>query len=212
MNSTPQLKPRSDIHFARKIWHFTGVIFVLICYHNMSRGLGLFILAFFAILAVVVESTRQHSPNLNALVIKAFKPFMRENEKTGWTGLTYLVLGALIIVAFFPRPIVTMSLLFLAVADPAASYFGIRFGKDKLFGRKSLQGSLAAFFVCTVVSIGYYFTHNLMTDRIIIVGILSGLAGAIAEVVPVGKLDDNLVLPVLSAALRYLILYLVGGF
>jgi dolichol kinase len=212
MSSIPQLKPRSDVHMARKIWHFVSVIGLAICYHNMPRGLALFILAFFAIAAVAVESSRQHNATVNKWVIKVFKPVMRENEKKGWAGLTYLVLGVLILVALFPKHIVTLSLLFLAIADPVASYFGIRFGKDRLFGRKSLQGSSAAFFACAVVAMGYYFASNLMVDRLLIVGILSGLVGAVSEAIPIGRLDDNLVLPVMSAALLWVIFYLFGGF
>ena len=108
--------------------------------------------------------------------------------------------------------IVNLALLFLALADPIASYFGIRFGKDKLFGRKSLQGSIAAFFACTLTSMVYYVAHRLMLDRLLIVGILSGLAGAAAEALPVGPLDDNLVLPVLSSAQLWIIFYVFGGF
>ena len=112
----------------------------------------------------------------------------------------------------FPHDIVTLSLLFLAIADPAASYFGIRYGKDRLWGQKSLQGSIAAFFACGLTSMVYYTVHHLMLDRLLIVGILSGLAGAIAEAAPLGQLDDNLVLPVLSALQLWLIFYVFGGF
>ena len=51
-----------------------------------------------------------------------------------------------------------------------------------------------------------------MINRLLIVGILSGFAGAISEAFPVGQLDDNLVLPVLSALQLWLIFYIFGGF
>ena len=51
-----------------------------------------------------------------------------------------------------------------------------------------------------------------MMDRLFMVSILAGLAGAISEAVPVGRLDDNLLLPVLSSTLLYGIYYIFGGF
>ncbi len=212
MNSVPQLKPRSDVHLARKIWHFVGVIFIAILYHNLSRVLALQALTLSSAIIITGEIARARSHKINQFVIRTFQLVMRENEKRGLTGSTYLVLGVLTIVVLFPKNVAMLSLLFLATADPIASYFGIRFGKDRLWGRKSLQGSMAAFFACTIISAGYFFSHNLMTDRIMIVSLLAGIAGALAEAFPIGKLDDNFVMPVVSSGLLWVIYYLFGGF
>lgn len=208
----PLLKPRSDIHLARKLWHFFGVILVAVLYHNMTRTVALQVLTVGGSFIIVMDYLRQSKPALNRVLLRLFSQVLRDNEKHNLTGATYLVIGVFIIVFFFERDIVMLSLLFLAVADPIASYFGIRFGKDRLFGRKSFQGTLAAFISCMIVAGGYFYAHNLMTDRLLMVSILSGLAGAIAEAVPVGRLDDNLVMPVLSAIMLYSIFYLFGGF
>ncbi len=212
MNLALPLRPRNDLHFARKFFHFVGVVFLAVCYHNMARETALLILSMTALATIALDILRVRVGSLNAFILSVFGPLMREHERTKWTGFTYLIVGVLFTVALFPKHIVNMALLFLAIADPTASYFGIRFGKDKLFGRKSLQGSLAAFFACTLVSIVYYVAHRLMLNRLLIVGILSGLAGAFAEAVPLGRLDDNLVLPVLSSAQLWLIFYVFGGF
>jgi diacylglycerol kinase (CTP) len=211
MNSVPQLKPRSDIHLTRKIYHFTGIIIIAILYHNMSRPFALQVLTIFSALMIAVEMTRQRSARMNQILVRLFQPVMRDSEKHGITGMTFVVVGVLLIVLFFPKNVVTLALLFLAIADPIASYFGIRYGKDRLFGRKSLQGSLAAFVACTVVATAYFFSHNLMTDRILIVSVLAGVSGALAEATPVGKLDDNFVMPVVSSGLLWIIYMLFGG-
>lgn len=207
-----ELKPRSDVHIARKLWHFLGILFVAFCYYQMSRALALQVLTLAGSLIIVLDYVRLARPSLNRFLMRIFSPVMRQNEQNGLTGATYAVIGIFIIVFFFSRDVVLLSLFFLAVADPIASYVGIRYGKDRLFGRKSFQGSLAAFFACLFISAVYYYTHNLMTDRLLIVSVLSGMAGAAAEAVPVGRLDDNLVLPVLSAIMLYGIFYLFGGF
>jgi diacylglycerol kinase (CTP) len=210
--SEPLLRPRSDLHLARKFWHFAGVIMIAVCYHNMTRSVALQVLTVSGSLVIVFDFLRQTKPNLNRIIVAALGPLMRDNEKNQLTGATYLVVGVFIIVFFFTRDIVMLSLLFLAFADPIASYFGIKYGKDRLFGRKSFQGTLAAFFTCLLVAGTYFYSHNLMTDRLLIVSVLAGLAGAIAEAIPIGRLDDNLVLPVFSAIMLYGIFYLFGGF
>jgi diacylglycerol kinase (CTP) len=206
------LKPRNDVHLARKVWHFFGVIMIAVCYHNMTRTVALQMLTVFGSLVIVIDYLRHSKPLLNNFLLKIFSPILRDSEKNQITGATYCVIGVFVIVFFFNRDIVMLSLLFLAFADPIASYFGIRYGKDRLFGRKSFQGTMAAFFSCLLVAGVYFYSHNIMTDRLLIVSILSGLAGAIAEAVPLRRLDDNLVMPVLSAVMLYGIFYLFGGF
>jgi dolichol kinase len=210
--ASPALKKRHDVHLARKIWHFLGVVAIVAGYLAMSRQTALQVFAVVSALAIFADIYRQRSEWFNKIILTVLHPLMRDTEKNGLMGSTFLVLGVLIIIALFPPSVVVLSLLFLAVADPVASYFGIRFGKDKLFGRKSLQGSMAAFFACTVVAAGYFFFHDMMVERILIVSLLAGLVGAFAEAVPVGKLDDNLVLPVVSSILLWILYYFFGGF
>lgn len=208
----PELKSRADIHIARKVWHFLGVLFITIMYHNLSRPMALQTLTIISAFGIFLDVYRQRSEFVNKIVIKIMHPIMRDSEKSGIAGTTYLFIGTLTIVALFPPTIVTLSLLFLAIADPIASYFGIRYGKDRLFGRKSLQGSMAAFFACTLVSAGYFLVHQTMAERLLIVSLLAGLIGAIAEAIPIGNLDDNLVLPVVSSALLWVVYFFFGGF
>lgn len=208
----PTLKSRSDIHLARKIWHFCGVIGIAVFYHNLSRPMALQVLTLLASFGIFLDIYRQRSDGFNRFMIKIFHPIMRDNERNGIAGTTYLLIGTLIIVALFHPSIVTLSLLFLAVADPIASYFGVRYGRDRLFGRKSLQGSMAAFFACTIVAAGYFWSKETMTDRLLMVSLIAGFIGALAEALPVANLDDNLVLPVVSSALLWLVYFFFGGF
>ncbi len=206
------LKQHHDVHLARKIWHFLGVIFIAVCYHNLERSEAIRFLMIFGTLCISIDLLRLSNQRINEWAIRILRPIMRDSEKNKLAGTTYLIVGVFVIVLFFDPLIVKLSLLFLAFADPIASYFGIRYGRDKIFGRKSLQGSLAAFITCLIISLVYFYSKNLMLDRLFIVSILAALAGAVAEAVPVGRLDDNLLLPVLSSVLLYGIYYLFGGF
>jgi diacylglycerol kinase (CTP) len=210
MNHT-RLKPRSNIHLARKIWHFLGVIGVLVIYHNVSRAVSLQLLILLGSFIIFVDILRHRLPMLNKWIILSFGGLMRDQEEKGMTGTSYIALGIFLTVALFPTNVVKLALLFLAVADPLASYAGIRYGKDRIFGNKTFQGSAAAFLACTIVAGVYFVSQNLMVDRLVMVSLLAGLIGAFSEAVPVGKLDDNLVMPVVSSSLLLGLYFVFGG-
>jgi dolichol kinase len=141
-----------------------------------------------------------------------FRWIIRENEVHRLAGTTYLLAGTALIVLFFPKPVVVLTLLFLALADPLASYVGIKYGTDKVFGSKSLQGSMAAFFVCSVTTALFLTSKEILLPDMVVVSLICGLIGAIAELVPVFKLDDNFTLPVISASGIWIVFYLFGAF
>lgn len=207
-----KLSKRSDLHLSRKIWHFLGVMLIAVFYNNLSRASAIQWISFTAFLFILVDILRQQSPRLNHIMLKVFGPLMRESERNNLAGTTYLLLGVFIIISLFPRDIVRLSLYFLAIADPIASYFGVLYGKDKIIGAKSLQGTMAAFAACALICAAYFFIENLMIDRLLIVSVIGGLIGAISELIPIGKLDDNLTIPVSSAIMLWGLFFLFGGY
>lgn len=206
-----KLAKRSDIHWPRKVWHMAGVSLIAFVYSLVPDNIAIILLAIAWVLFVPFDFLRQRNAAVNEVAVSIFKPIMRQSEVNKIAGTTYLLSGLLIVASLFPRPIVMLTMLFLAFADPIASYFGIRFGKDKIFGEKSLQGSLAAFFVCAVLTFAFLTYNWVLMDRLIIVSLLGGLIGALAELIPIGKLDDNLTLPVLSATALWFVFTVFGA-
>lgn len=207
-----QLKKRSDLHLSRKFFHAGGISFILGLFYSLPRQDSLYMAAGALAIFLPIDWLRAYWRPANRLFIKVFGRYMRQNARYNLTGSTYLLVGVLVLVAFFPREIVFLSLAMLALGDPVASIIGVLYGQDKLVGNKSLQGSLAAFVVCSIISIAYYFYLNIMIERLVLVGLLSGLIGAFSELCPVGKIDDNLSFPVISALLLYALFYVFGGF
>jgi diacylglycerol kinase (CTP) len=206
------LKGRNDKHLARRIWHVSGVLSVFIWYWLIPPKAA-------ALFAVVVGATlisfdvgRLYVPALNRFFWWLFRPILRESERNRISGISWMVVGVGLIIFIYPKNVVLLALLFLAFADPMASEIGIRFGKDKLIGNKSLQGSLAAFAVCFVTSMIYFNALDLMRERLFIVSLLGGLIGAVSELLPLGKMDDNFVFPVLSATMLTGLFHIFGGF
>ncbi len=205
------LKGREDLHLPRKIWHICGVSLMALIYAYFGKQTSLHILLPLISIILPLDLLRQRSRRLNAIVLKTFGWCMRKNEFDALSGTTYLFAGGLILLFFSPH-IVILSLLFLAFADPLASYFGIRFGRDRIVRQKTLQGTGAAFIVCCIISAIYYYQNNIMIERLFIVSPLSGVIGALSELVPIGKLDDNFTFPVLCALFLSVLFYLFGGF
>ena len=136
---------------------------------------------------------------------------MRSTEVNKLAGTTYLLTGVLVITLLFSSTVVSLSLLFLAFADPIASFVGIKYGKDKIFGHKSVQGFVAAFVVCAVLT-ALFLTYNAVPEHVLVISLLSGLVGALAELIPIGKLDDNFSMPVLSSLGLTILFYFFGFF
>ncbi|MBX7231446.1 MAG: hypothetical protein K1X29_05115 [Bdellovibrionales bacterium] len=205
------LKRRHDLHMARKIWHALGVLTLAIIYTWISHQQALRAIAAAAFFMVAFDFLRQKFARLNRFALKFFGFIMREHERESWAGTTYLILGVFILVWVFPRPVVLLTLLFLALADPIASYFGIRYGRDKLIGSKSLQGTFAAFATCSLIAGFYLYFNGILTERLLIVSLIAGLGGALSELIPLGKLDDNLTFPVVNATFLWGLFFAFGG-
>lgn len=203
-------KKRSDVHLARKIWHISGVMLLFIGYEIFPETVSKVAILLLFILFVGVDLYRLRNRNFNLLVTHFLRPIMRQSEIDQLAGTTYLMAGVSILVYSFDPIIVKLSLIFLALADPIASYFGIRYGKDKIWGDKTLQGFLAGFFVCSACSFLFLYFYDYNVWRAVAVSFIGGLIGALAELIPIAKLDDNLTIPVASGLGLSLVFYIFG--
>lgn len=203
------LKNRSDLHLARKCWHMSGVFIMFLAWQFLPQWVSMTLLVSSWFLFVPADFLRQRNKELNKSISRWFRPIMRSSEYDKLAGTTYLLTGALLITLVFDKGVVSLSLLFLAFADPIASFVGIKYGKDKIFGHKSVQGFVAGFCVCALVCYIYLF-YNKVEHFVLIVSLLAGLVGALAELIPLGKLDDNFTMPVMSSVGLTLLFYFFG--
>ena len=147
---------------------------------------------------------------LQNFVLIVFGQFMRRQELHNLSSMSWLLLGSFITMVLFPADVVTLSLLMLAIGDPICNIIGIKYGKDKLIGAKSFQGTIAGFIACTIVSAVYFKLIDIMTSKLLLVSVFSGLIGAFAEVIPI-NLDDNIIIPVVSSILLWGLFIFIGG-
>ena len=194
------LHKRSDLHLLRKVWHIsTGSIglyfFTRVPQSQQSWAL---VVLMIALAGFVMDIVRAKYPKANRIVIKIMGPLMRRSEKEGLSGLPFYALGVSLSLFFYERDIAILSVMFLVFSDPLSSFFGILYGKDKIMPNKSLQGAVAGFFTCYLITLFYTMNHVDLGNHILIFSVLAGLIGALSELVSAFNIDDNLTIPVLS--------------
>jgi len=193
------LRLRSDLHILRKVWHMsTGLLGLVVFYRTGSNvELFAFLLLALSTMAFVFEYLRLNYDFINQKTIHLMKPIMRESERNGISGLPFYALGVSLSLFFYQPKIAIISILFLIFADPIASFFGILYGKDKILPNKSLQGTIAAFTVCYLVTFVFGIIHTGSSMNLLVFSIFGGAIGALSELCS-QFVDDNLCIPVLS--------------
>jgi diacylglycerol kinase (CTP) len=204
---------RSDLHIIRKLWHMATGLIGLAIYTKaqltteaMASGLLIF-----SACAFLVEFLRIHNEKMNHLIMLVMKPIMRESEKNSVSGMPFYALGVSLSLFFFPEKIAVLSVLFLIFADPIASFCGILYGRDKILPNKSLQGTMAAFSVCYIVTIVYGLIHSSPSMGLLIFSVFAGIIGSISELCS-QFVDDNLCIPVISGLGLFLMNQVISVF
>ncbi|MCR9204628.1 MAG: SEC59/DGK1/VTE5 family protein [Halobacteriovoraceae bacterium] len=201
MNPTSKttFRMRDDLHVMRKLWHMATGLLGLLAYSTSSiQKIEMAqVLLGVAVTAFIVEFTRFRSEQVNEVVMKLMGPFMRESERNGFSGFPFYALGTSLSLFLFNEKIAILSILFLIFSDPISSFFGILLGRDKILPNKSLQGSLAGFITCYLVTLLYLRYYGMESLASLGFAMCAGIVGAISELFSV-FVDDNLTIPVLS--------------
>ncbi|MDD5765199.1 MAG: hypothetical protein PHW79_02935 [Candidatus Marinimicrobia bacterium] len=128
----------------RKAVHYCSSLIPLLYFLFFSRRTGLIVVGLLTLGILIAEILRMAIPSCNRLYIKIFGNMLRPYEKTNHlTGASYVFIGSMIVIFFFPKEIAVISLLFLTVGDPTAALVGMAFGKIRLIQKKTLAGALA---------------------------------------------------------------------
>lgn len=204
---------RSDLHIARKLWHIATGVIGLTVYHKSGISIEntAIALLIFSACSFLVEFLRLRNEKINQILMIAMKPVMRESEKNSVSGMPFYALGVSLSLFFFPPQIAILSILYLIFADPIASFCGILYGRDKILPNKSLQGTIAAFSVCYIITLVYGLIHSSPSMNLLVFSIVAGLIGAVSELCS-QFVDDNLCIPVISGFGLFILNSFIGIF
>ena len=180
----------------RKSIHLLGLV-VPILYFFTSRDLIIVGVGALLTLALAAELLKGVVPGVRVIFLRIFSPILRSQEqKGGLTGATYFLIGSFLCILLFDKTLAIVCLCFLTLGDLCAALIGKQWGRIKLFSRKSLEGSLACFVVCTAAA--------LLIGLHPVVAIAGALVATLIELLPVG-VDDNVTIPLISGLAMHLL-------
>ena len=214
-----------NFNYLRKVWHSLGllipILYMLDIFQNIipnNQSSTQTILFFISItiftFTFIFELLRFKVDFVQSLFLKLFHFIMKKNEKQKFTSVTPYFLSCSITLLLFPKEITIISLLFLTLGDPIASFMGSRFGKTKLKNNKSWEGFFS--FVLFTFMIGftviYIFSNILKTDNLFlnnsiffnvmilaITCLITGFTELFCGNYMKGLIDDNLLIPISSS-------------
>jgi len=187
----------------RKYIHLIGLT-VPVLYGLVGLGWGwrvgqeatLLFTAFFLLLFIAFEPYRiRHGIPVKKAADIA-KPLMRSQEKRGIGGHIFFAAGAFIAVLAYPQEIAIAVILMSTLADGGAAVVGSRWGKHKLVGKKTIEGSLTLFLIALALA------------ALLVKPLLAAFVGAIVAVfVELLPMNDNLTIPVAAGLAMYAVRY-----
>lgn len=199
----PVVQTRKTVSWPRKLFHL-GMISsagLAVSLSGIDRTSALAVMAVLAVIVGGLDLLRLACPSWNARVLRECAAIIRREETDRLSSSTWFLLGALATIAFAPLPFAGLAFLYLGVGDPVASWVGVRFGRTKLPGGKSLEGSLALVATCAVVGTLFIgLTGAASWAAAPLIAIAGAFAAAFAEWLPLGPVDDNCRIPMATAA------------
>ncbi|MCF2140901.1 MAG: hypothetical protein K9W44_12665 [Candidatus Lokiarchaeota archaeon] len=209
LQSNANKVPDSDLHqdLLSSFWGFEDpLFFIKIIFIRQSLPLGqtiTFLFMYGAMIVLLFNDLTRLSQNLQFIMHKESQKIMRYKELDTLASYTHFAVAYLFSSIILPPMLFLAALCLGSFADPAASIFGLKFGKIKYkWNSKSLEGTLAGFFFA-IISMFWF------------VGPIYAVVGALCFVIvdlftpkPI-QLSDNLLLPIIIT-IAYIILALCG--
>ena len=170
----------------RKTLHLLTSVFPILLYYYGKEACSLyFFLA--GILFIFFDIARQINSQIKSIYNYFFSIITRDYEQEGLTSAFYICLAIILVTFLFDERIAIASLLIMSLSDPFAYFFGLYFGKFKIYD-KSLEGSITFFFVSSSILIFFGFPYF----EVIIVSLFCAVVELFSNKI---NLDDNLLIP-----------------
>ena len=189
--------PKAEL--GRKAIHYTAVLIPLVYYFFLEKEPAFIILLIISAGMLIAEVLRMTVPFFRSLYNRFFGDMTRPHEHANHlTGATCLFIGSLLVVYLFPKDIAVVAMLFILVGDPTACLVGTAFGKIKLSRSKTLEGTLA--FIVASMVVTWWFPG--VPQYVKLVGAV--VAGGLEHIT--WRLDDNLIIPSVSALVMHFLI------
>ncbi|MBI4020767.1 MAG: hypothetical protein HY369_00830 [Candidatus Aenigmarchaeota archaeon] len=194
---------------SRQLIHLSGALFILLAQlmHPLAASLLFFLIALtFLLYSLHLRHERNRFARFLATVEQQVRRVVTHVERPGvpLQGAFWFYAACGLAFLLFPVPVATTATLILAVSDSLSTLVGIRLGRHRLVGDKTVEGT-AAFFVSAAAVAFIFFPATFL---------LPAVAATAAELLPGlpacrtwrqrGILDDNLLIPLFAGAVLLL--------
>lgn len=157
-----------------------------------SHGAALGLLGSIVVALLVLDMIRLRVPAVNTLFFRILTRLASPREARGFASSTWYMMGIALAVVAAPGTAAVSGILVMALADPAASYFGRRWGRQPFLGG-SVEGSA----VFLLVALAVLLPRHAVPVAVVVAALATLLERRS------WPLDDNLAVPVVCAvALR----------
>jgi len=194
-------------HIGRKLYHLFGGLGLLALYFLLGRRNALLCYGILFLATLAIDMARLKIPAFNRFFYAHFSSFLRKNELNKLTGTAPYVLGIGLTLLSYRAEIAAAAVCFLAFGDVAATTIGERWGRTKIAGDKSLEGTLAFAVIAAASGFALLLAGVHLTLGLIVAG---ALVAAGVELAPL-RVNDNLMIPVVSGGAMELIARLGSG-
>jgi dolichol kinase len=173
----------------RKAIHILFGVIILLLIHFTGTTIStqiIFLCLFFGTIISIAITKGYKFPLLNEIVFKV----ERENEKhfPGKAAIMFFLSALILLIIFKTDSVIVLASLSVQVfADSAAALIGTKYGKHKLYKKKSREGSLACL-ITAIICLSFFYPLN--------IAIIAGIIATIVEILPG---DDNLFVPLITA-------------
>jgi dolichol kinase len=190
----------------RKAYHAAGGLVLLAVYHLLAPRQAFAVYASLLATLLLFDLARLRLPAFNSWALERMGTLLRPGEAGTLTGSPAYVVGAALTLFLFDLPVATAAVLFLAFGDVAATLVGESWGRTKFRG-KSAEGT-AAFVVAGLLAGAAPHLFGLgVALPVLAAGVVTAAVVEVTE--PLG-LNDNLSIPLSSAAVMTLLGRLIG--
>jgi len=161
-------------------------------YVFLEKWLFVKYLSVIMMLFILLDIFRHRVGWIHSIFSTLFKDMLRSHEKEGkLTGATWVIIGAVVSIMIFAKPVAIIALIFMSLGDTAAGLIGQRYGKHKIWG-KSWEGFFGGLLVCVIIALN--FTYLPLS-----VSLIGAVIAMTMEIAPI-PLDDNFKIPLGAGA------------
>jgi dolichol kinase len=186
----------------RKGIHLFALV-IPVGYYLVPFPLSIGVVSIAAAVSILIDISRFNDWKLWHRLSFLLRPIIRDHEvEGGFTGASYILSTSAVSMALFPKSVAIAAITFIIIGDTAAALVGRMWGRHKIIGKKSFEGSTACLVSLIMVSF-------LIPGLPMAAAIPGALAATLAEAFS-GKIDDNLTVPIISGLVMLVIMSGLG--